>query len=140
MEAFDELAKKLVCAASVIQLSQIPFMLWMGKRMNFVRALSGLLPLGQAFVRLFAGGIVVCVSGLGLVILLNVHEVTTTKLGADLTRFLACFALFRFVGQLALGRRWPDNEPRAPHRLLVAVHGVICALYLTSSIVLGLDA
>lgn len=130
MNGFEELPSILIRAAVVIQLLQLPFMVWLGKRMNFGSVLAGVGPLARAFVLLFAQGIVLCVTGLGIVLAFNVRDVGSTQLGLDLTRFFVGFSVFRFERQVAIGRFWPVNESKIPHRLLMGVHGAVVVLYI----------
>ncbi len=130
MNEFEQWYGMLVRGAVVIQLLQLPFMVWLGKRMKFAQMLSGVGPLARAFILLFAQGIVLCVTVLGIVVALNVRELGTTRLGLDLTRFLAGFSVFRFERQLAIGRHWPQGESKTPHRLLLGVHCLIAVMYL----------
>lgn len=129
MNGFEELSKVFVGVAVMIQLLQMPFMVWFGRRMDVAAMLEGLPPLAKSFVLLFAQGIVLCVTGLGIVLLFNLQDVGGTRLGVDLVRFLVVFSLFRFGRQLALGRLWPANESKVPHLLLLGVHGSIMVLY-----------
>jgi hypothetical protein len=123
------LATYLLYSAIGIQLSQMPFMLLLARRLG-VRQMLGALPqLGRAFVKLFATGIVLCVTGIAMLMLINLEETLETGLGHSLIAFLAGFSLYRLERQFAVGRIWPDDATKFAHWLLLVVHGSTTLLY-----------
>lgn len=121
----------LIClySAVAIQLLQMPFMVVIGRRLGFAIILQSLPALGQAFVRLFVRGIVMCVSGLALLVLVNASDLPGNHLGKSLLAFLAVFSAYRLLNQMAMGRLWPDDVPRAAHWFLLGVHSSTTMLY-----------
>jgi hypothetical protein len=125
----SSLALTCVYGAVAVQLLQMPFMVVLGKRLGFVKSLQALPELGQAFVRLFASGIVICVTGLALLLLVNARHVPGNPVGRSLLLFLALFSGYRLQSQVVMGRVWPKEASRVAHWFLLAVHGSTTVLY-----------
>lgn len=123
------LALTCVYVAVAIQLLQMPFMVVIGRRLGFAAILQALPELGQAFVRLFVRGIVMCVTGLALLLLVNATDLPGNNLGKSLLMFLALFSTYRLLSQVRMGRLWPGDVPRAAHWFLLAVHSSTTAMY-----------
>lgn len=119
----------LVRAGGYIQLAQLPFMLLLARRFNFVKELAALSPLAKQLVKTFAQGIALCITGLGLVVVSSAQALVTAPSGHHLISFLFVLFSFRTWAQWSLvGKSWPEGS-RALHHALLLLHGSIMVLY-----------
>lgn len=119
----------LVRAAGYIQLAQVPFMLLLARRFDFVKELAALSPLARQLVKTFAQGIALCVTGLGIVVVGSPDSLVAASVGHDLLSFLFVLFSFRTWAQWSLvGKTWPGGS-RTLHHILLLLHGSIMALY-----------
>jgi hypothetical protein len=104
----------LVRVAAGAHFLQLPAMLLgprLVKELSFADELAALGPLGARIVRVMALGIMLCVFGLGVVVLLAAESVARGgRLGAGLAIFLGSFWSWRALVQLRVyARLWPSS-------------------------------
>lgn len=119
----------LVRVAGYVQLVQVPFMILLARRLRFAEELAALSPLATQLVTTFAQGIAMCITGLGIVVVVHADSLTAASVGHDLLLFLFVLFSFRAWTQWSrVGKAWPGGS-RALHHLLMLLHGTIMALY-----------
>jgi hypothetical protein len=116
----------LVFLAGLLHFCQIPAMMVAPKMLKWKEDLSQLSPINQWIFRVIAGGIMLAVFGLGVVVVSAPNEIAEGgKLGMTLCAFLAVFWVYRAVIQIFLySRIWPGGW------LGRLSHYGLCALFL----------
>lgn len=128
---------RLVFVAGALHFLQIPGMLVALRTLGVGSELRSLPPLVHRMVVVMAGGIVLCVLGLGLVVTCWSEQVATTRLGAALCAFGCVFWGYRSVVQIVLyARLWPPQGTWA-HRILALLFPLKTLVYAACLLLVG---
>lgn len=115
--------------AGALHFTQVPAMLMMPRVLNWKKELALLTPINRHLVRVVVLGIVICVLGLGIVVVSCAEQMVSTRIGRILSVFLAGFWSYRALAQwLVYGRIWPGRF-RWAHWCLCVLFPVLSLLY-----------
>lgn len=127
--------KNLVLLAGVLHFCQLPAMFMAPKMLGWREDLGKLQPINRRIFNVMAGGIMMTVLGLGLVVALAPAEVAGgSRLGTALAAFLGVFWAWRGSVQVFLySKIWPGGWlGRASHWGLSALFAFLSAVYLAA--------
>jgi hypothetical protein len=129
-----ELMEKVVFAAGLLHLCQVPSMFAAPRMLGWKQDLARLEPINRRIVQVIGAAIMIVVIGLGIVVMAAPGELLTTRLGAALACFLGVFWLYRAVVQVVLYRRiWPHGRlGRASHYALSLLFFALTAAYFAA--------
>lgn len=122
----------LPTSAALCHFLQLPSMRWVQERLSWKEELQRLQPFSRNLVLLFALGIVACVAGLGLVVLVSHGQLCNSAAGSALCLFLGIFWLARGVVQsVVFSAIWPRSVLWV-HRGLAVLYPALGLAYLTA--------
>ncbi len=124
----------LVTLAGALHFAQLPSMRIASRRLGWDAQLRQLGAFGRQLAVLFGGGIMVCVLGLGLVVVSSHAHLLREFSGRCLCVFLAFFWLKRGAIQwLFFGASWPESL-RWMHRALSVLYPAMGSLYALGAV------
>lgn len=120
--------------AAALHFVQLPAMRVARRVLRWDDELIRLQPINGWILRVIGGGILLCIVGLGLLVLCLHGELLRTAPGIGLCLFLSVFWAYRGVVQVALySKLWPEGE-RWSHQALCLLFGVLTSAYAASAI------
>lgn len=115
--------------AALLHFVQLPAMIKARHVLDWDGEMSRLAPINRWIVRVIGGGIMLCILGLGLVVISAHGRLLDSACGAALCVFLAVFWGYRGLVQwLVYSRLWPPGE-RWSHYALEALFAVLVTAY-----------
>jgi len=120
--------------AGALHFTQIPAMFLLPRVLDFRNELSRLSEMNRRLVRVVLAGIMMCVLGLGAVVVISPAQMLDTLLGRSLGAFLALFWACRGGAQIAVySKVWPRSS-RWSHWALSALFALLTLLYAASTL------
>ena len=119
--------------AAGLHFVQLPAMRVARRVLRWDDELTRLRPINRWIVSVIGGGIVLCILGLGLLVLCLHGELLRSAPGIGLCVFLSVFWAYRAVVQVALySKLWPPGE-RWSHQALCVLFGLLTSAYAVSA-------
>jgi ABC-type uncharacterized transport system permease subunit len=120
--------------AGALHFTQLPAMFLLPRVLDFRNQLSCLSEMNRRLVRVVLAGIMLCVLGLGAVVVINSEQMLETRLGKSLGAFLALFWACRGTAQVAAySKVWPRGS-RWSHWALSALFALLTLLYSATTL------
>jgi len=133
MSAWEDVLR----VAGLLHFSQVPAMLMLPRVLDWQTELASLSVMNQRLIRVVVAGIMLCVLGLGAIVIAYPAQMLSTRLGWALSLFLALFWACRAAAQfLVYARVWPQGQ-RWAHFCLCALFPLLSLLYTLGMIVGG---
>lgn len=111
MAPAPDLADWLPTFGGMLHFVQLPAMLVARRVLDWRGELSRLAPINRQIIRVIGGGIMICVMGLGLLVLLLHGELLHSRAGVGLCGFLTLFWAYRGAVQLFVyADLWPAGQ------------------------------
>lgn len=125
----NETLETVFTVAGCLHFTQIPAMLVTPRILDWNRDFSGLSPINRQIVKVVLGGIVLCVVGLGAVVVISSSELARSRFGGALSGFLSIFWSYRAIVQLFVySKTWPRRALWS-HACLSCLFPALAALY-----------
>jgi hypothetical protein len=121
--------------AALLHLVQLPAMFVARRVLDWQGELARLAPINQRILAVIAGGIMVCVLGLSMLVLALHGSLLESRAGVGLCVFLSVFWAYRGAVQFwVYARIWPAGERWAHHGLCVLFVVLTTAYALSASL------
>jgi hypothetical protein len=131
-----ELRSAILMAGS-LHFVQVPALFVTPSVLDWRGEITRLSSINQQIVKVVLGGIVLCVLGLGAVVVLTAGEIARTRLGGRLCGFLAIFWSYRAMIQLFVySKSWPRSA-RWSHLGLCCLFPLLAGLYALGAFARG---